>query len=53
MEKGNNMMDHIDANQTVRLFCQAWFEQRDAGAALEYVADDKMCIRDRFKAGRI
>ncbi len=34
------MMDHIDANQTVRLFCQAWFEQRDAGAALEYVADD-------------
>ena len=40
MEKGNNMMDHIDANQTVRLFCQAWFEQRDAGAALEYVADD-------------
>ena len=27
MEKGNIMMDHIDANQTLRLFCQAWFEQ--------------------------
>lgn len=40
MEKGNIMMDHIDANQTLRLFCQAWFEQRDAGAALGYVADD-------------
>mgnify|MGYP002927132705 CR=1 FL=1 len=51
MEKGNIMMDHIDANQTLRLFCQAWFEQRDAGAALGYVADDIRFVGTGEKLG--
>ena len=34
------MINRQDANETVRMFCRTWFEQRDAGAAIEWIADD-------------
>lgn len=34
------MTRQSDAEKTVRLFCSAWFERRDAGLASQYVTDD-------------
>jgi len=38
VEKGNIMMDHIDANQTLRLFCQAWIEKSKAAGMDAHLA---------------
>lgn len=40
MERGNDMKEQISARQTVRQFCSAWFEQRDAVLTTEFLADD-------------
>lgn len=34
------MMNPMEAKQAVHEFCQAWFEQRDAGRTMEYLAED-------------
>lgn len=50
------MTEQIDAKQTVRLLCQAWFVQRDVERTAEFLTDDIQFIgsgKNEHASGKI